>query len=40
LNELSHIAAYFARRWQNQERTAHLIAEFVEKLWNRWAWRC
>ncbi|MGN6554380.1 MAG: GTP cyclohydrolase I [Verrucomicrobiota bacterium] len=31
LSKLSRIAGYFARRWQNQERTAHLIAEFVEK---------
>jgi GTP cyclohydrolase IA len=31
LSKVSRIAAYFARRWQNQERTAHLIAEFVEK---------
>jgi GTP cyclohydrolase I len=31
LSKLSRIAAYFARRWQNQERTAHLIAEFVEQ---------
>ena len=32
LSKLSRIAGYFARRWQNQERTAHLIAEFVEKI--------
>ena len=32
LSKLSRIAGYFARRWQNQERTAHLIAEFLEKL--------
>ncbi|HWX22837.1 MAG TPA: GTP cyclohydrolase I FolE [Candidatus Binatia bacterium] len=32
LSKLSRIAGYFARRWQNQERTAHLIAEFMEKL--------
>lgn len=32
LSKLSRIAAYFARRWQNQERTAHLIAEFIEKI--------
>lgn len=32
LSKLSRIAAYFARRWQNQERTAHLIAEFIEKV--------
>ncbi len=31
LSKLAHIAGYFARRWQNQERTAHLIAEFTEK---------
>jgi GTP cyclohydrolase IA len=31
LSKLSRIAGYFARRWQNQERTAHLIAEFIEK---------
>jgi GTP cyclohydrolase I len=31
LSKLSRIAGYFARRWQNQERTAHSIAEFVEK---------
>jgi GTP cyclohydrolase IA len=30
LSKLSRIAAYFARRWQNQERTAHQIAEFIE----------
>ena len=32
LSKLSRIAGYFARRWQNQERTAHLIAEFMENL--------
>lgn len=32
LSKLSRIAGYFARRWQNQERTAHLIAEFMETL--------
>jgi GTP cyclohydrolase I len=32
LSKLSRIAGYFARRWQNQERTAHLIAEFIEKV--------
>jgi GTP cyclohydrolase I len=32
LSKLARIAGYFARRWQNQERTAHLIAEFVEKV--------
>ena len=31
LSKVARIAGYFARRWQNQERTAHLIAEFVEK---------
>jgi GTP cyclohydrolase I len=31
LSKLSRIAGYFARRWQNQERTAHLISDFVEK---------
>lgn len=31
LSKVSRIAAYFARRWQNQERTAHQIAEFIEK---------
>ena len=31
LSKLARIAEYFARRFQNQERTAHLIAEFVEK---------
>jgi GTP cyclohydrolase I len=31
LSKLARIAGYFARRLQNQERTAHLIAEFVEK---------
>ncbi len=30
LSKLSRIAGYFARRWQNQERTAHRIAEFIE----------
>lgn len=32
LSKLSRIAGYFARRLQNQERTAHLIAEFIEKI--------
>lgn len=32
LSKLSRIAGYFARRWQNQERTAHRIAEFIEKI--------
>lgn len=31
LSKLSRIAGYFARRLQNQERTAHLISEFIEK---------
>jgi len=31
LSKLARITGYFARRLQNQERTAHLIAEFVEK---------
>jgi GTP cyclohydrolase I len=31
LSKLARIAGYFARRFQNQERTAHLIAEFIEK---------
>jgi GTP cyclohydrolase IA len=31
LSKLARIAGYFARRFQNQERTAHLIAEFMEK---------
>jgi GTP cyclohydrolase I len=29
LSKLSRIAGYFARRLQNQERTAHLIAAFI-----------
>ncbi|ACB75424.1 GTP cyclohydrolase I [Opitutus terrae] len=32
LSKLPRIAGHFARRWQNQERTAHLIAEFLENL--------
>jgi GTP cyclohydrolase I len=32
LSKLARIGGYFARRWQNQERTAHLIAEFLEKV--------
>ena len=32
LSKLARIAGFFARRWQNQERTAHLIAEFLEKI--------
>ena len=32
LSKLSRIAGYFARRLQNQERTAHLIAVFVEQI--------
>ena len=30
LSKIARIAAFFARRWQNQERTAHLIADFIE----------
>jgi GTP cyclohydrolase I len=30
LSKFARIAGHFARRFQNQERTAHLIAEFVE----------
>jgi GTP cyclohydrolase I len=32
LSKLSRIAGYFARRLQNQERTAHLIAVFIEQV--------
>ena len=32
LSKLSRIAGHFARRLQNQERTAHLIAAFVEQI--------
>lgn len=32
LSKLARIAGYFSRRWQNQERTAHLIAEFLQQL--------
>lgn len=32
LSKLSRIAGYFARRLQNQERTAHLIAMFIEGI--------
>ena len=32
LSKLSRIAGYFARRLQNQERTAHLIATFMEQI--------
>lgn len=32
LSKLSRIAGYFARRLQNQERTAHLIAAFLESI--------
>lgn len=32
LSKLSRIAAHFARRLQNQERTAHLIAAFIEQI--------
>jgi len=31
LSKLARIAGYFAHRLQNQERTAHLIATFVEQ---------
>ena len=31
LSKVARIAGYYARRWQNQERTAHSIAEFIEK---------
>jgi len=32
LSKLSRIAGHFARRLQNQERTAHQIAAFVEQI--------
>lgn len=32
LSKLARIAGHFARRLQNQERTAHLIAVFVEQV--------
>lgn len=32
LSKLSRISGYFARRLQNQERTAHLIAAFIESV--------
>jgi GTP cyclohydrolase I len=32
LSKLARIAGYFARRLQNQERTAHLIATFIEQI--------
>src|SRR3954469_21588578 len=32
LSKLSRIAGYFARRLQNQERTAHSIALFIEDI--------
>ena len=32
LSKLSRIAGYFARRLQNQERTAHSIAVFIEEV--------
>ncbi len=32
LSKLARIAGFYARRWQNQERTAHLIAEFIENV--------
>src|SRR5437868_14778080 len=32
LSKLSRIAGFFSRRLQNQERTAHSIAEFIEQI--------
>jgi GTP cyclohydrolase IA len=32
LSKLSRIAGYFSRRFQNQERTAHLISTFIEEI--------
>jgi GTP cyclohydrolase IA len=32
LSKLSRIAGYFSRRLQNQERTAHSIAVFIEEI--------
>jgi GTP cyclohydrolase I len=32
LSKLSRIAGFFSRRLQNQERTAHLIAAFIEQI--------
>ncbi len=32
LSKLSRVAGYFARRLQNQERTAHSIATFIEQI--------
>jgi GTP cyclohydrolase I len=32
LSKLSRIAGFFAKRLQNQERTAHLIAAFIEQI--------
>jgi GTP cyclohydrolase I len=32
LSKLARIAGYFARRFQNQERTAHLICQFIESI--------
>src|SRR3954468_5731138 len=32
LSKLARIAGYFARRLQNQERTAHSIATFIEQI--------
>lgn len=32
LSKLSRLAGYFAKRLQNQERTAHLIAAFIEQI--------
>ena len=40
LSKLSRIAGHFARRLQNQERTAHLIATFIEQISSRWVWPC
>lgn len=32
LSKLARIAGYFSRRFQNQERTAHSIATFIEQI--------
>jgi GTP cyclohydrolase IA len=32
LSKLARIAGHFARRFQNQERTAHLITNFIEQI--------
>src|SRR5687767_2433831 len=32
LREVPISCSVFARQWQNQERTAHLIATFIEKV--------